>query len=88
MGHYQANLRDIEFNLFEVFELGKLLDTGAYGDLDTDTARAILAEVKRLAEGPVAESFAAADREPVEFRPETHSIEVGEPLTKTILAIR
>ncbi|WP_033246340.1 acyl-CoA dehydrogenase [Nocardia carnea] len=88
MGHYQANLRDIEFNLFEVFELGKLLDAGAYGDLDTDTAREILAEVKRLAEGPVAESFAAADREPVEFRPETHSIDVGEPLTRTILAIR
>ncbi|MGI5222723.1 acyl-CoA dehydrogenase [Nocardia sp. CA-290969] len=88
MGHYQANLRDIEFNLFEVFELGKILDTGAYGDLDTDTAREILAEVKRLAEGPVAESFAAADRDPVEFRPETHSISVGEPLTETIMAIR
>ncbi|MET8797817.1 acyl-CoA dehydrogenase [Nocardia sp. NPDC004568] len=88
MGHYQANLRDIEFNLFEVFELGKILDAGAYGDLDTDTAREILAEVKRLAEGPVAESFAAADRYPVEFVPDTHSITVPEPLTKTVHAIR
>ncbi|MGW0181334.1 acyl-CoA dehydrogenase family protein, partial [Nocardia sp. NPDC003345] len=88
MGHYQANLRDIEFNLFEVLGLGKLLDSGAYGDLDTDTAREILAEVKRLAEGPVADSFVAADREPVEFVPDTHSITVPGPLTKSILAIR
>ncbi|MFI9536951.1 acyl-CoA dehydrogenase [Nocardia fusca] len=88
MGHYQANLRDIEFNLFEVFELGKILDAGAYGDLDTDTAREILAEVKRLAEGPVAESFAAADRDPVEFVPDTHSITVPEPLAKTVHAVR
>lgn len=88
MGHYQANLRDIEFNLFEVFELGKILDTDAYGDLDTDTAREILAEVKRLAEGPVAESFAAADRDPVEFVPDTHSVIVPEPLAKTVHAVR
>ncbi|WP_063060243.1 acyl-CoA dehydrogenase [Nocardia sienata] len=88
MGHYQANLRDIEFNLFEVFELGKILDTDAYGDLDTDTAREILAEVKRLAEGPVAESFAAADRDPVEFVPDTRSIIVPEPLAKTVHAVR
>ncbi|WP_328388912.1 acyl-CoA dehydrogenase [Nocardia sp. NBC_00416] len=88
MGHYQANLRDLEFNLFEVFELGKILDSGAYGDLDTETAKEILAEVKRLAEGPVAESFAAADRDPVEFVPETHSITVPEPLAKTVHAIR
>ncbi|MGW1739930.1 acyl-CoA dehydrogenase [Nocardia sp. NPDC001965] len=88
MGHYQANLRDIEFNLFEVFELGKILDSGAYGDLDTDTAREILAEVKRLAEGPVADSFAAADRDPVEFVPETHSVTVPEALAKTVHAVR
>jgi alkylation response protein AidB-like acyl-CoA dehydrogenase len=88
VGHYRANLRDIEFNLFEVFELGKILDAGAYGDLDTDTAREILAEVKRLAEGPVAESFAAADRDPVEFVPDTHSITVPEPLAKTVHAVR
>ncbi|MBF6211262.1 acyl-CoA dehydrogenase [Nocardia puris] len=88
MGHYQANLRDIEFNLFEVLELDKLLDSGAYGDLDGDTVREILAEVRRLAEGPIAESFAAADRDPVVFRPETFDITVPEPLRKTIQAVR
>ncbi|MEU0871065.1 acyl-CoA dehydrogenase [Nocardia brasiliensis] len=87
MGHYKANVRDIEFNLFEVFGLDKLLDTGAYGDLDSDTVREILAEVKRLAEGPIAESFAAADRDPVVFDPATHSISVPDALRKTITAV-
>ena len=44
MGHYKSNVRDIEFNLFEVLGLGGLLDAGGYGDLDADTARNILAE--------------------------------------------
>ncbi|MFE9326526.1 acyl-CoA dehydrogenase [Nocardia sp. NPDC052278] len=87
MGHYKANVRDIEFNLFEVLELDKLLDTGAYGDLDSETVREILAEVKRLAEGPVAESFAAADRDPVVYDPATFSISVPEPLRKTVQAV-
>ncbi|WP_194816226.1 acyl-CoA dehydrogenase [Nocardia sp. XZ_19_385] len=87
MGHYKANARDLEFNLFEVLELDKLLDTGAYGDLDSDTVREILAEVKRLAEGPIAESFAAADRDPVTYDPATYSISVPEPLRKTVAAV-
>ncbi|GAA5101602.1 acyl-CoA dehydrogenase [Nocardia iowensis] len=87
MGHYKANVRDIEFNLFEVFGLDKLLDTGAYGDLDSDTVREILVEVKRLAEGPIAESFAAADRDPIVFDPATYSVSVPEPLRKTITAV-
>ncbi|MET8875568.1 acyl-CoA dehydrogenase [Nocardia sp. NPDC004604] len=87
MGHYKANVRDIEFNLFEVFGLDKLLDTGAYGDLDSDTVREILAEVKRLAEGPVAESFSAADRDPVVYDPTTYSISVPEALRKTVAAV-
>ncbi|PXX65133.1 hypothetical protein DFR70_104194 [Nocardia tenerifensis] len=87
MGHYKANVRDIEFNLFEVLGLDKLLDTGAYGDLDSDTVREILAEVKRLAEGPIAESFAAADRDPIAFDPATYSISVPDALRKTIAAM-
>ncbi|WP_063004068.1 acyl-CoA dehydrogenase [Nocardia salmonicida] len=84
MGHYKANVRDIEFNLFEVLNLDKLLDTGAYGDLDSDTVRQLLVEVKNLAEGPIADSFADADRHPVVFRPDTHDITVPEPLRKTV----
>ena len=34
MGHYKSNLRDIEFNLFEVFQRQDLLGSGPYPDLD------------------------------------------------------
>src|SRR6476661_3152489 len=87
MNHYKSNVRDIEFNLFEVLGIGELLDTGAYGDLDTDTVRNILAEVARLAEGPVAASFADADRHPVEFDAPNHAVVVPEPLRKTVEAV-
>ncbi|NKX87768.1 acyl-CoA dehydrogenase [Nocardia coubleae] len=87
MGHYKANVRDIEFNLFEVLGLDKLLDTGAYGDLDSDTVRHILDEVRRLAEGPIAETFAEADRNPVTYNPDTFDITVPEPLRKTVAAV-
>ncbi|WP_306358631.1 MULTISPECIES: acyl-CoA dehydrogenase [unclassified Nocardia] len=87
MTHYKANLRDIEFNLFEVLGIGALLDGGAYGDLDSETAQAMLSEAERLATGPIAASFVDADRNPVEFRPETYDITVPESLKKTVAAV-
>jgi alkylation response protein AidB-like acyl-CoA dehydrogenase len=88
MGHYKSNIRDIEFNLFEVLRLGELLDSGAYGDFDSDTVREVLGEVVRLAEGPIADSFADADRNPPVFDSETHSITISDSLRKTIKAVR
>ena len=88
MGHYKANVRDIEFNLFEVLALGNVLDTGSYGDLDVDMVRTMLDEVARLAEGPVAESFASADRHPPVFDPKTHSVSVPGELAKSVQAIK
>ncbi len=88
MGHYIANVRDIEFNLFEVLNLGDVLASGGYGDLDVDTARTMLDEVTRLAEGPVAESFAAADRNPPVFDPEHHTISVPGELAKSVQAAK
>lgn len=88
MGHYIANVRDLEFNLFEVLEMGAVLGTGRYGDLDEDTVRTILGEAARLAEGPVAESFAAADRNPPVFDPAEHTISVPDELAKTVQAIK
>ncbi|GAS88038.1 acyl-CoA dehydrogenase [Mycolicibacterium brisbanense] len=88
VGHYIANVRDIEFNLFEVLSLGEIFDSGAYGDLDSDTVRTMLDEVARLAEGAVAESFAEADRNPPEFDPSTHEISVPGPLAKTVQAVK
>ncbi|WP_405134298.1 acyl-CoA dehydrogenase [Nocardia sp. NBC_01388] len=87
MGHYKANVRDLEFNLFEVLGLGSLLDSGAYGDLDTDTAREMLAEVKRLAEGPLADSFVDGDRNPPTFDPETHTVTLPDSFKKSYRAL-
>ncbi|QIS16556.1 hypothetical protein F5544_43765 [Nocardia arthritidis] len=83
MGHYKSNVRDLEFNLFEVLGLGSILDSGAYGDLDTDTVKEMLNEVRRLAEGPLGESFADADRNPPVFDPNTHSVTLPESFKKS-----
>ncbi|KAF0849274.1 acyl-CoA dehydrogenase [Nocardia caishijiensis] len=87
MGHYKANVRDLEFNLFEVLGVGKVLDAGAFGDLDTDTVKEMLSEVRRLAEGPLAESFADADRNPPVFDPNTHTIAIPESFKKSYKAL-
>jgi alkylation response protein AidB-like acyl-CoA dehydrogenase len=83
MGHYKSNLRDIEFNLFEVLGTGDLLGTGPYAEIDADTARGILAEVRTLAEGPLAESYVDADRNPPVFDPDTHSVKMPESFKKS-----
>ncbi|KKC03459.1 acyl-CoA dehydrogenase [Mycobacterium nebraskense] len=88
MGHYIANVRDLEFNLFEVLDVGAVLGTGPYSELDAETVRTILAEAARLAEGPVAESFAFADRNPPAFDPAEHTISVPPELVKTVQAIK
>ncbi|TSD99325.1 acyl-CoA dehydrogenase [Skermania sp. ID1734] len=88
MGHYKSNVRDLEFNLFEVLGLNDTLDSGAYGDLDTDTVREMLNEVRRLAEGPLAEPFADADRNPPVFDPETHTVSIPESFKKAFRALQ
>ncbi|UGT40737.1 acyl-CoA dehydrogenase [Nocardia yamanashiensis] len=87
MGHYKANVRDLEFNLFEVLGLGSLLDSGAYGDLDADTVKEMLNEVRRLAEGPLADSFEDGDRNPPVFDPETHTVKLPESFKKSYKAL-
>ncbi|MET0703817.1 MAG: acyl-CoA dehydrogenase [Mycobacterium sp.] len=84
MGHYRSNVRDLEFNLFEVLELDKVLAAGAFGDLDGESVREMLAEAARQAEGPVAESFADADRHPPTFDPDTHVVSIPESFKKSL----
>ena len=80
MSHYKSNLRDIEFNLFEVLRRQDLLGEPPYPDLDEQTARTILAELNTMAAGPLAASFADADRNPPVFDPATGSVRVPESL--------
>ena len=88
MGHYKSNVRDLEFNLFEVLSLEKALATGEFGDLDGESVRQMLAEAAKLAEGPIAESFAETDRRPPTFDPDTHAVTIPEPFKQSLNAWR
>jgi alkylation response protein AidB-like acyl-CoA dehydrogenase len=87
VGHYKSNVRDQEFNLFEVLGIDKALGEGKFGEIDADTAREMLGEMARLAAGPVADSFADADRNPPVFDPETHSVALPESFKKSVHAV-
>jgi alkylation response protein AidB-like acyl-CoA dehydrogenase len=88
MGHYKSNVRDLEFNLFETLGLEKVLADEAFGDLDGESVREMLSEAARLAEGPVAESFADGDRHPPTFDPDLHVVSLPEPFKKSLTAWR
>src|SRR5919204_1447520 len=87
MGHFKSNVRDIEFNLFEVFGTDQVLEKPPFEDLDETTARGMIAEVAKLAEGPLAESFADADRNPPVFDPDTHTVKIPESFKKSYKAL-
>ncbi|WP_392543972.1 acyl-CoA dehydrogenase [Oryzobacter telluris] len=88
MGHYKSNLRDIEFNLFEVLGRGDVLGSGPYEELDADTAREMLKEVSRLAENELAESFQDADRHPPVYDPQTQSVTMPDSFKASFDAYR
>lgn len=83
MGHYKSNLRDIEFNLFEVLGRDKVYGSGPFEEMDVETARSILDEIRRLAENELAESFTDADRNPPVFDPETNTAPVPATFKKS-----
>lgn len=88
MGHFKSNVRDIEFNLFEVFGTDQVLAKAPFADLDEDTARGMIAEVAKLAEGPLAESFADTDRNPPVFDPDTYTVTIPESFKKSYKALQ
>jgi alkylation response protein AidB-like acyl-CoA dehydrogenase len=83
MGHFKSNVRDIEFNIFEVFGTDQILEKAPFADVDEATARGMIEEVAKLAEGPLAESFADADRNPPVFDPDTHTVKIPESFKKS-----
>jgi alkylation response protein AidB-like acyl-CoA dehydrogenase len=86
MGHYKSNLRDIEFNLFEVFGRQDVLGTGPFSEIDPDTARNILEEVERLATNELAESLLESDRYAPVFDPAAHTVTMPESFKKSFKA--
>ncbi|MEU5944129.1 acyl-CoA dehydrogenase [Micromonospora sp. NPDC047465] len=86
MTHYKSNLRDLEFNLFEVFGADRAFGQEPYTELDVDTARDILAEVDRLAREDLAASYLDSDRNPPVFDPATHTAPLPESFKKSYQA--
>jgi len=86
MGHYKANVRDLEFNLFEVFGRQEILGKGIYADVDVEAAKDILGEVARLAENELAASLVDSDRNPPVYDPVTCSVTIPESFKKSYRA--
>jgi alkylation response protein AidB-like acyl-CoA dehydrogenase len=87
MGHFRSNLRDLEFNLFEVFRVQDRLGSAPFDAVDTDTVHGVLTELNALATGPLAESFVDADRNPPVFDPATHSVALPQSLKDSYRAL-
>ncbi len=86
MSHYKSNMRDIEFNLFEVLGRDEVLGQGPFEAIDSDTARSILTEVERLSREELAASYEDSDRNPPVFDPKTNTAPVGESFKKSYQA--
>lgn len=84
MSHYRANVRDLEFNLFEVLDIEKVLSSGEFGDLTSDAVRDIVRDAAREAEGPLAQAFADGDRRHPTFDPMTHSVALPESFKESV----
>ena len=83
VSHYKSNVRDIEFNLFEVFGRDQVLGQAPFDEIDVDTAREILHEVDRLAREELAASFEDSDRKPPVYDPTTCSVTMPESFKKS-----
>jgi len=87
MSHYRSHLRDLEFNLFEVFGAGDRMGTPPFTEMDAETARGVLTELEKVATGPIAASFVDADRHPPVYDPKTFSVTVPKSFKKSFAAV-
>ena len=86
MSHYTANLRDIEFCLFDLLGREKVLGTSIFSELDRDTAMGMLEEMKRLTENDLAASFVEGDRIGAVLNRETGDVTLPESFKKSYKA--
>ena len=86
MSHYKSNLRDIEFNLFEVLGADSYFGTGPFEAVDGEQARMLLSELDRFTRESIwAESFVPTDREPLQLSPEG-DVTIPEELNRALEA--
>ena len=62
MSHYKSNLRDLEFNLFEVYDYADYFAKEPFEEFDRDMVTDVLREIERLAREDFAASFVEGDR--------------------------
>jgi len=86
MSHYKSNLRDIEFNLFELLGRDEVMGKGAFEELDVDTAKSILVEIDRLSREDLAVSFDDADRNPPVYDPAEKTVTMNPAFAKSYKA--
>jgi alkylation response protein AidB-like acyl-CoA dehydrogenase len=83
MSHYTANLRDIEFCLFDLLGAEKILGTSVFSELDRETTMGMLDEMKRLTENDLAASFVDGDRIGTDFNKTTGDVKLPESFKKS-----
>jgi alkylation response protein AidB-like acyl-CoA dehydrogenase len=86
MSHYKANLRDIEFCLFDLLGTEKILGTSIFSELDRETSMGMLEEMKRLTENDLAASFVDGDRIGTDFNKATGDVKLPESFKKSYKA--
>ena len=85
MSHYKANLRDLEFNLFEVHRVQDYVGKH-WPDLDEDTMKDTLTEVERLAREDFAASYIDQDRIPLQLK--DGEVELPESVKASVRAFK
>ncbi|MCW2748896.1 MAG: acyl-CoA dehydrogenase, partial [Aeromicrobium sp.] len=83
MSHYKSNLRDVEFNLFELFNRQDILGKAPFDEVDLDTAKSILSEIERISTNELAASFDDSDRHPPVYDPTAKTVVMPESFKKS-----
>ncbi len=83
MSHYKSNLRDVEFNLFELFDRQNILGKAPFDEVDTDTAKSILSEIDRISRDELAASFDDSDRHPPVYDPAAKTVVMPDSFKKS-----
>ena len=86
MSHYKSNLRDTEFNLFELFNRQEILGTAPFDELDLDTAKSIISEIERISREDLAASFDDSDRNPPVYDPAEKTVVMPDSFKKSYKA--
>ncbi|GHF34680.1 hypothetical protein FHX82_005445 [Amycolatopsis bartoniae] len=83
--HYRANVRDMEFVLFELLGSRERYAGAAFGEIDQAAAHAVLTEAERYASGKLAGTFSDVDAEPLAFDVAESAVRLPQAFRETAL---